>query len=238
MKTVAVILAGGVGSRMASEQPKQFLELNGKPIIVHTIENFEKNERVDKVLIVCVDGWHDYMSDLVRQYDLRKTEWIVPGGETGHDSTTNAIFFLRDHLDEGDYVVIHDAARPILPQMAIDQMLDIAHKHGNASLAIPCYETVIYTDDQISGIEELDRSKLMRVQTPQAYEFSLVRNLYERAYAEDKHDFIYADLVLTYYGVPVFFSKGFTNNIKVTKPEDLPLCESLMKFSDEELFSV
>lgn len=238
MTTVAVILAGGVGSRMGASQPKQFLEVAGKPVIAHTIERFERNTGVDAVLIVCVAGWEDCLNGIVEDYGLSKVRWIVEGGETGHDSTRNAIFFLRGHLAEGDYVVIHDAARPVLPQGAIDLMLETARERGNASLAIPCHETVIYTDDQVSGERELDRTKLMRVQTPQAYEYSSLLELYERAEAEDKHDFVYADLVLTYYGQPVFFSKGFTNNVKITRPEDIPLCESLMKFTDEELFSL
>ena len=108
----------------------------------------------------------------------------------------------------------------------------------NASLAIPCYETVIYTDDQKSGDKELDRNRLMRVQTPQAYEYSDLLSLYDRAEAEGKHDFIYADLVEIYYGRRVYFSKGFANNIKITKPEDIPLCESLMSFSEDQLFNL
>ena len=104
-------------------------------------------------------------------------------------------------------------------------------------MAIPCHETVIYTDDQKSGDKDLDRSKLMRVQTPQAYRFGEILPLYDRAEKENKHDFVYADLVAIYYGVRIYFSKGFTNNIKVTSPEDIPLCESLMGFDDSQLYS-
>lgn len=236
MKNVAIILAGGVGQRMGTSIPKQFLELRGKPIIVHTIENFEKNPQVDYVLIVCNPEWKDYMNDLITRFSLKKVKWLVNGGNTSHDSTRNGLFHLRDILDPDDFVIIHDAARPILPQRAIDDMLEIAHREGNASLAIPCYETVIRTDDQKSGIEELDRNTLMRVQTPQAYRYSMILPLYDRAEKDGIHDFVYADLVAIYYGERVFFSRGFVNNIKITRPEDLPLCESLMEFKEEQLF--
>lgn len=238
MKTVALILAGGIGKRMGVPLPKQFLEIKGKPVLVHTLSNFQRNDSVDSIVVVCVSDWIEYTWDLVKKYNLSKVEAIIPGGDTSHDSTRNGIFHLRRTLGKGDVVIIHDAARPILPQKAIDEMLRIAKDNGNASLAIPCYETVIYTDDQLSGNKELDRSHLMRVQTPQAYEYSSILELYERAEKEDRHDFIYADIVAVEYGMTVYFSKGFTNNIKITKQEDIPLCEYLMDIPEDQLFDL
>ena len=238
MKTVALILAGGIGKRMGVSLPKQLLEIKGKPVLVHTLSNFQRNDSVDSIVVVCVSDWIEYTWDLVKKYNLSKVEAIIPGGDTSHDSTRNGIFHLRRTLGKGDVVIIHDAARPILPQKAIDEMLRIAKDNGNASLAIPCYETVIYTDDQLSGNKELDRSHLMRVQTPQAYEYSSILELYERAEKEDRHDFIYADIVAVEYGMTVYFSKGFTNNIKITKQEDIPLCEYLMDIPEDQLFDL
>ena len=238
MRNIAVILAGGSGSRMRSDIPKQFLFVADKPVIVHTIYKFQKNPNVDEILIVCIKGWLDKVWQYVSQYDLSKVKWVIEGGSTGHESTSKAIFFLESYLGEGDYIIVHDAARPLLPQRALDHLLEVAHIQGNASLAIPCHETVILTNNQISGSEDLDRNKIMRVQTPQAYEYSNVLGLYKRAREEGKNDFVYADLVLTHYKQDVFFAKGFTNNIKITKQEDLPLCESLMQFSDEQLYSL
>lgn len=238
MKTVALILAGGIGKRMGVSLPKQFLEIKGKPVLVHTLSNFQRNDAVNSIVVVCVSDWIEYTWDLVKKYNLSKVEAIIPGGDTSHDSTRNGIFHLRRTLGKGDVVIIHDAARPILPQKAIDEMLRIAKDNGNASLAIPCYETVIYTDDQLSGNKELDRSHLMRVQTPQAYEYSSILELYERAEKEDRHDFIYADIVAVEYGMTVYFSKGFTNNIKITKQEDIPLCEYLMDIPEDQLFDL
>ena len=180
VKTTAIILAGGVGKRMGAPMPKQFLEIKGKPVLVHTISNFQRNESIDSVVVVCVPDWIDRTKELIEQYGLTMVSAVIPGGETAHDSTRNGMFHLRNELGEGDIVIVHDAARPILPQKAIDEMLRIARNEGNASLAIPCYETVIYTDDQLSGNRELDRSHLMRVQTPQAYEYSGILDLYER----------------------------------------------------------
>lgn len=237
MKNVAIILAGGIGSRMGGSMPKQFLSLNDKPVIVHTLENFQRNSQINSIIIVCVKDWILHLKEILEEYKISKVVNIVEGGETGHDSTRNGIFSLKNVLSEDDFIIIHDATRPILPQAAIDEMLRVAYEKGNASLAIPCYETVIYTDDGMQGNSQLDRSKIMRIQTPQAYKYGSILKLYEKAEAEDKHDFIYADLVLIHYGETVYFSKGFTNNIKITRKEDIPLCKALMNFSEEELFS-
>lgn len=237
MKNYVIILAGGIGSRLGGPMPKQFLSLNDKPVIVHTLENFERNKNIDGIIIVCVRDWISHLKEILLEYKISKVIDIVEGGETGHDSTRNGIFSLREKLSSDDYIIIHDAARPILPQAAIDEMLKVAHDKGNASLAIPCYETVIYTDDGSSGDKQLDRCKIMRIQTPQTYRYGEILPLYDMAEKENKHDFIYADLVLIYYGKTVYFSKGFTNNIKITRKEDIPLCKALMTFSEEELFS-
>lgn len=222
---------------MGGAMPKQFLSLNDKPVIVHTLERFQNNESIDAILIVCIKDWIEHLKEILDEFKMPKVKWIVEGGDTSHDSTRNGIFFLKDKLSDDDQVIIHDAARPILPQQSINEMLRVSHEKGNASLAIPCHETILYTQDGLSGDKQLDRSSIMRIQTPQAYNYKLIRSVYEKAEADGKHDFIYADLVCIHYGVRIYFSKGFTNNIKITRKEDIPLCKSLMKFSEEELFN-
>lgn len=238
MKHVAIILAGGVGRRMGGAMPKQFLSMNDKPIIIHTLENFQRHASIDAILVVCVEDWIDHLKEILDEYSITKVKWIVAGGETSHDSTRNGVFFLKDKLSDDDQVIVHDANRPILPQAAIDEMLRISQEKGNASLAIPCHETVLFTVDGKSGDKELDRNSIMRVQTPQAYQFKFIRELYEQAERDNKHDFIYADLVAIHYGRRIYFSKGFTNNIKITRKEDIPLCKSLMEFGEDELFNL
>ena len=238
MKINVIILAGGVGNRMGAPMPKQFLSLNDKPVIVHTILNFQKNDRINDIVIVCVKDWIPQMEQIVQEYNLYKVKWVIEGGQTAHDSTRNGVFFFKDKLQNNDFVVIHDAARPILPQAAINEMLDVASEKGNASLVIPCYETVLFTKDNKSGDKELDRNSIMRIQTPQAYKYEQILNLYEMAEKDNIHDFVYADIVAVHYGQPVYFSKGFTNNIKITRKEDIPLTKALLNFSEDELFNL
>ena len=106
MKVNAIILAGGIGSRMKADKPKQFIEINGAPVIVDTINNFQKNERVNGILVVCLKEWIPYLKEIIKKFHLTKVTNIVEGGHTGHDSTRNGIFFLKNELSDDDYVII------------------------------------------------------------------------------------------------------------------------------------
>ena len=163
MKIDVIILAGGIGKRMGTKQPKQFLKVNKIPIIVRTINNFQHNERINNIVVVCVDHYINKVKSLVNEYHLTKVIDVVPGGQTGHDSTRNGVFSLRDKLKDSDFVIIHDAVRPLLPQLTLNKMIDVALEKGNACLAVPCYETVICTEDGKSGDKEIDRNTFMRV---------------------------------------------------------------------------
>jgi len=237
MKNYVVLLAGGVGKRMGGDIPKQFMEVDGKPIIVYSIENFQKNPQIEKILVVCVKDWIDHLRELIAKYALTKIEWIVEGGNTGHDSIRNGVFFLKDKIDADDFIIVHDAVRPILPQKAIDEVLRVAHENGNASSSIVCHPPIVYTEDGKSGITDIDREHVMLTASPQVYKYSLALKCYEKAEKENKHDFTFTSSLLIHYGERVYFAKGTTSNIKVTKKEDLALFGALLKVPEELLFS-
>ena len=108
MKHIAIILAGGVGKRMGGAMPKQFLSLNDKPVIVYTLENFQRNENIDGIVVVCVEDWIEHLKEILDEYKITKVKWVVAGGDTSHDSTRNGIFFLKDKLEDGDQVIQAD----------------------------------------------------------------------------------------------------------------------------------
>jgi 2-C-methyl-D-erythritol 4-phosphate cytidylyltransferase len=235
MKINVVILAGGIGSRMKADKPKQFIEIDGVPIIVSTIRNFQKNERINGIVVVCLKDWIPYMKSLIEKYELTKVINIVEGGKTGHDSAQNGVLSLKESMNDDDFVVIHDAARPLIPQKIINDMLDVAIKHGNACTAIQCHDTVIQTEDQISGDSQIERSKIMRVQTPQTYKYGLIKSLYEKANRDNIHDFVYANTMAISYGTRIYFSTGFDCNIKITTKEDIAFYKAMSQFTEEEL---
>ncbi len=234
MKVHVIILAGGVGSRMNLDYPKQFLVVNGKPIIVSTIEKFQRNNRIDGITVVCLKDWIEYMRKLVDKYDLNKVVSVIPGGKTGHDSTKIGVYSLKDKLNNDDMVVIHDAARPIVPQIIIDDMVQVAEKNGNACSSVQCRDTVIRTYNQKYGSEQIERSEIIRVQTPQAYKYELIRNLYEKADLDNRNDFVYANTMAIEYGTTIYFSKGFECNIKITTKEDIIFYKAMECLSEEE----
>lgn len=237
MKNYAIILAGGVGKRMGAGTPKQFIEVNGKPIIVYSIENFQKNENIEGIVVVCVKEWQHHLQGLLSQYSLSKVKWVIDGGETGHDSIRNGVFFLKNIIGPDDYVVIHDAVRPILPKKALDEVIKVAHEHGNASSSIVCHPPIVYTDDSISGIKDIDRDHVMLTASPQVYRFDLVLKCYEKAEQENKHSFTFTSSLLIHYGERVYFARGTTNNIKITTKEDLALFKALITIPEDQLYS-
>lgn len=232
-----ILLAGGVGKRMGADIPKQFIKVKGKPIIVYSIENFQRNEQIEKIVVVCVKDWIDYVKELVKEYGLTKVEWVIEGGSTGHDSIKNGVFFLKDKVNPDDYIIVHDAVRPILPQKAINEVLRVAHEKGNASSSIVCHPPIVYTEDGESGVKDIDREHVMLTASPQTYKFSLALSCYEKAEAENKNDSTFTSSLLIHYGERVYFAKGTTSNIKVTKKEDIALFEALLDVPEELLFS-
>ena len=237
MKNYVILLAGGVGKRMQSEIPKQFLEGEGKPIIVYTIENFQRNDQIEKIVVVCVKDWIERLRNLIQKYSLTKVKWITEGGDTGHDSIRNGVFFLKDKIEPDDFIIVHDAVRPILPQKAIDEVIRVAHENGNASSSIACHPPIVYTEDFKSGIKDVDREHVMLTASPQMFRYDLALKCYEKAEQENKHNFTFTSSLLIHYGERVYFAKGTTSNIKVTQKEDLALFGALLKVPEELLYS-
>lgn len=237
MKNYVLLLAGGVGSRMKVDMPKQFIEVNGKPIIVYTIEKFQINAHIEKIVVVCVKDWIDHLKEIIRKYNLSKVEWIVEGGNTGHDSICNGVFFLKNKIKVEDYIIIHDAVRPVLPQKAINEVIRVAHAKGNACSSIVCHTPIVYTEDFESGITDVDREHVMLTASPQMFNFGLALKCYERAEVENKHNFTFTSSLLIHCGERVYFAQGTTSNIKVTQKEDLALFSALLTIPEDLLFS-
>lgn len=237
MSNYVILLAGGIGKRMQSNIPKQFIEIENKPIIIYTIENFQKNFQIEKIVIVCLKDWIEYVKSLVTEYSLSKVEWIIEGGETSHDSIRNGVFFLKDKINMDDFIIVHDAVRPVLPQKMINEVVRVAHEKGNASSSTECYPPIVYTEDHKSGIKDIDRDHVMLTASPQVFKYSLALECYELAEKDHQHDFAFTSSLLIHYGKRVYFAKGSTCNIKITRKEDVALLQALLKLDDSLLYS-
>ncbi|MBR4343428.1 MAG: 2-C-methyl-D-erythritol 4-phosphate cytidylyltransferase [Lachnospiraceae bacterium] len=237
MDNYVILLAGGVGTRMGADIPKQFIEVRKKPIVAYTLEAFQNNPQIKEIVVVCVNEWIDKMKEITVKYSLTKVKWIIEGGKTGHDSIRNGVFFLNDKINKEDIVIIHDAVRPILPQKAINEVIRVAQEKGNASSSISCHPPIVYTDDFESGITDIDRDHVMLTASPQAYRYSLVLNCYKQAEEENIHNTTFTSSLLIHCGERVFFADGTTCNIKITKREDLALFEALLDISEDLMYS-
>lgn len=237
MSNYVILLAGGIGKRMQSNIPKQFIEIENKPIIIHTIERFQKNSQIDKIVIVCLKDWIEHVKSLVTEYSLSKVEWIIEGGETSHDSIRNGVFFLKNKIGMDDFIIVHDAVRPVLPQKMIDEVVRVAHAKGNASSSTECYPPIVYTEDHESGINDIDRDHVMLTASPQVFKYSLALECYELAEKDHQHDFAFTSSLLIHYGKRIYFAKGSNCNIKITRKEDVALFQALLKLDDSLLYS-
>lgn len=226
----AIILAGGVGSRIGVEVPKQFLEVDGEPILAYTIQAFQDHDDIDRIVVVCISGWEDKVRDIKERYGLSKICCIKPGGKNSMESISNGIFGIESVSSPDDIVIIHDSVRPLINGEIISDCIAVCKEHGNGCAAIPIQETIVRTDDHISGIADIDRSGVMRVQTPQAYRYGQVNKLYRDAYAMGINDSIYTNTLMMQLGHPIYFSKGSPINIKITVIDDINLFNILLNY--------
>lgn len=231
---IALILAGGSGSRTAQDIPKQFINIYDKPLIIYTLENFERHPDIDGIIVVCIDGWHEVLRVYAKQYGISKLKWIVSGGNEGQESIKKGIQALKNVCSEDDVVLIHDGIRPFLPEEIISDAIKTCLQKGSGLSAIRCQETIIRTDDGKSGNEGIARSEIMRVQTPQAYRYGKALWAYEEADRRGITGEVYASTLMVHLGETVYFSKGTDKNVKVTTIDDLEVFTALLKMEREE----
>ncbi|AGI47087.1 4-diphosphocytidyl-2-methyl-D-erithritol synthase [Thermoplasmatales archaeon BRNA1] len=228
----AILLAGGIGKRVGDPTPKQFLEIKGKPIIAYALDYFQNNQYVDRIAVVCLHTWEERLSEIKEKYNYTKLTHVIPGGKNGMESTYNGLRGIADVMHEDDMVIIHDAVRPLISEDIVDDCIYICKKHGNACSSVAMQETIVRTNDGISGNVNIDRSDVMRVQTPQAYRYGDILSKYEQAYKQGITDSVYANTLYMEMGGRIFFSRGSVYNLKVTMLEDLDYIRLMLEFND------
>lgn len=219
--TSALIFAGGSGNRMNSRsKPKQFLQLYGKEIIIHTLENFQSHPSIDNVVVVCKEDWICFLEKLLAKYSIDKAKWIVPGGETGQESIFNGLKCLHENNDdEKSIVLIHDGVRPFINADVIDRCIETVREKGSAITVAPAIETICQQDSgTISGIT--DRSKCFLAKAPQCFFLEEIYANHLKARDEGRKDFIDSASLMHHYGSPLYTVSGNADNIKITTPAD------------------
>lgn len=228
MSNIALIIAGGAGNRMHQNIPKQFLTVNERPVIIYTLEAFERHPEIDAIAVVCIEGWDQILWAYAQQFNIKKLQYVVPGGENGQDSIRNGVMELEKHYDPSDFVLIHDAIRPMVSAEIISDNIRVAREYGNAVTVIPCAEAMMQTEDSIVSVGSYPRDRLKRTQTPQAFKIGEICDLHRRALEAGITNSVASCTLKIEMGEQVYFSIGSEKNIKLTTIEDIDIFKALL----------
>lgn len=230
--TVAIVIAGGVGSRMGANIPKQFVDVDGKPVLFYTLEAFERHSRVDAIELVLIEGWEKEVADWKEQYGISKLKWIVKGGTSGQESIRNGVFGLEDKCAADDIVIIHDGIRPLVQPEVLDDVIAKATEYGTGVTSMPYNEQIFLVDEKDPTITRkyIPRETLRRVATPQAYRFDLLDAAYHEAFEKKIgiYGSSYTNTMMVELGHKLHFAAGSDKNLKLTTPGDLEIFKAYL----------
>ncbi len=230
MAAAGIVLAGGRGSRMQSDVPKQYMELSGRPLLYYSLRAFEESD-VESVVLVVAEGDEAYCrTELVERYGFSKVVAVVAGGAERYASVWQGLVCLAEHVGETpDYVLIHDGARPLVTPELINRLCRETEHYGACVAGMPVKDTIQMTDETGAITLTPKRDSLWLAQTPQAFEFSLVYDAYKQLMQESEINVTDDAMVVgLYHDIPIQMIRGSYTNLKVTTPEDLILAEALL----------
>ena len=228
MANIALLIAGGSGNRMGQSIPKQFLTVNERPVIVYTLEAFQRHPEIDSIAVVCIDGWQSVLQAYANQFNITKLQYIVSGGKNGQDSIRNGVYELERHFKSDDIVLIHDAIRPMISADIISDCIRITKEKGNATTVIPCAEAMLKTENGENSTGSYPRDFLKRTQTPQGFHVGDICDLHRRSLAAGITNSVASCTLMIELGEKVYFSVGSEKNIKLTTVEDIDIFKALL----------
>ena len=230
--TVSLVIAGGVGSRMGANIPKQFVLVENKPVLFYTLETFERHPMVDAIELVLIEGWEKDVEKWKEQYKISKLKWVVRGGASGQESIRNGVFGLEDKCVADDIVIIHDGIRPLVQPEVLDDVIAKARQFGTGVTSMPYNEQIFLVDEKDPTITRkfIPRETLRRVATPQAYRFDLLDQAYHEAFEKKIgiYGSSYTNTMMTELGHELHFAAGSDKNLKLTTPGDLEIFKAYL----------
>ncbi len=233
MKNIALIFAGGTGQRMGvKDVPKQFLEVDGKPVIIYTIEFFEKHKEIDEIYVVCIKPWIDYLKYKLSKTDIKKIKSIIPGGVTGQDSIYLGLKEAEKYCSKDDIVLIHDGVRPLISEDLISRNIADTKLRGNSITSTGCNETFIISKDGVNIDDVPIRKESFNAQAPQAFRLGEIIAAHEemRSYNPEYRNVIDSCTLYRLLGKQTYLTEGVRGNIKITNPVDLYIFKAWLEF--------
>lgn len=233
-KNIAVIFAGGTGNRMNTvSRPKQFLELNGKPIIIYTLELFDNHQEIDGIVVVCLSNWIDFLKKQLKKFEINKVVEIVPGGDSGQDSIYNGLSAAEKYFGKNNVVLIHDGVRPLIKEQTITDNIRMVRSQGNCITCVPATETFVVTQE--NGLLNIpSRKDSLIARAPQSFILSDILSAHHKAIAEGKHDFVDSCTMMSHYGHHLHTIIGPMENIKITTPTDFFIFRAMVEVHENQ----
>lgn len=229
---VALILAGGVDANFVMDVPKQFVNVNNRPIIVYTLQKFQRHSEIDAIAVACLDGWQEMVSAYAKQFGISKLKCIIKGGWCGQESSRNGTMALKEFCKEDDIIVVHDAIRPLVSDSLISDSIATCKSSGMGVSAICSMDTIMKSSDGRKGIESISRYEVMRIQTPQAYRYDMLCRIHEEAKRQGIDGEVDTNSVASRLGETIYFSKGSESNIKINTVEDVETFKVLYQMTE------
>ncbi len=234
MKKIAIIIAGGSGKRMGQDIPKQFINVGEKPIIIYTLEAFQKHPNIDGIIVVCIDGWHEILNSYAKQFNITKVKSIVSGGINGQESIKNGLLEAKRLYSENDIVLIHDAIRPMVSPEVISDSISVCQMYGNAIAVVPCTTVVLEKTTEKYSKNIVDRDNIYLTQTPQTFVLKDILNAHKEAAEKEITNSVASCSLYIELGKKVFYSTGDETNIKLTRPGDIQIFKALLNTKKSE----
>ena len=227
---IALLTAAGTGTRMGQDIPKQFIHVEDKPLIIHTLEAFQKHPSIDAIMVVTLPEWSAVVKAYASQFGISKLKWVVPGGATGQESIENGILTLSTEVKPEDIIMVHDGNRCLVSHEIISNSLAVFHRYGSAVAAIPCVEAVFRSKDEgVSSVESIPREQLFRTQTPHTYTLEKLLWAHSAARKKGIKNTAASCTLMQALGEKIYFSKGSETNLKITTVDDMMIFKALLK---------
>ena len=237
-----LIFAGGTGQRMksANNTPKQFLKISNKPIIIHTLDNFENNQNIDGIVVVCIKSWVNKLKNMLTKFNIKKVIDIIPGGETGFESRILGLRHLNKIADkkQKNIVLLHDGVRPIITNKLIDENIEKVKNCGNAITMGRATETISIVNEDTSIKTTLNRDFCRFARAPQSFYLDEILQAYEKAKLDNREDLIDSASVFEYVGKKLYTINGPDENIKITTPLDFFMFKGLISSIKNKKFNL
>lgn len=212
---------------MGQDIPKQFINVYDKPVLIYTLEGFQRHPQIDAIEVVCIEGWEQVLWAYARQFGISKLKWVVKGGQTGQESIRNGVYNLEDKCSPDDIIIIHDGIRPLIDDFVLTDVIMKTEQYGNAVTSLPYNEQifVVSEDDSNTTTKYIPRETLRRVSTPQGYRFALLDEKYHEAFEKEIgiYGSAYTNTMMVELGVRLHFAAGSDKNIKLTTKDDLDM---------------